>query len=177
MTRSLNAAFQAAQRENPTKPLVLCEIETKSSPAWLYLVNQSEAVVFPASGGNTYTPWPIDFEGDFTVGSMDDSDAPALRLVDLHDGSKWVIDDWLSTVDFRFHRVRRLQVQRDELDSSLKLILDVWRIGEISRSSRAIRCELLTTAQLLAKLQLPRDRLARDEFPGILQETQGGGVR
>lgn len=175
MTRDLNAAFQTEQRADENEPIILLEIETKDvSEPWLYLANQPFDVVFPTSGGNTYTAWPFHIDAWPTAG--EESDPPLIRVADVWDADagSWVIDTWLKSTDFRWHTVIRRQVQQDELDSSAKALVDAAKIEQIRRDGRVAFVDLISFASLLASIRLPSGILARDEFPGLLQETPGG---
>lgn len=174
MTRDLNAAFKAEQQADENAPIVLLEIETKDvGEPWLYLTNQDAPVDFPASGGETYQVWPFEVEGQ-TVAADEDS-APNLRLADVYDSGSgtWVIDTWLLTTDFRFHTVRVLQVQRDELDASAKAMVDAYKVVNVTREGRVVTVQLETLTGLLSRMRLPSGVLLRSEFPGI---PKSGGV-
>ena len=172
MTRDTQAEFLAAQRADDTKPIYLLEIETKDGgEPWLYLTNQDAPTTFPTGGGGQeYLPWP--FEVDEQILGVDDDTAPKVRFVDLYIDGAWVIDTWLLSTDFRFHTIRVIQVQREELNGVTKAMIDAYKVIGIQRDGRLITVELSTLQGLLGRMKLPSGVLLRSEFPGIVR-SQG----
>jgi hypothetical protein len=142
---------------------VLLEIATglTGASAYIRICNYDSNVVFPTTGGSTYTARPF----ECSEVEVDGSEQKAIEIT-LPDVD-FAVDTYLLSTDFRFALVNRYLVERDSLDSSAKAILDTFRVTSRSRTDRAVKFRAEPLQAILARINLPRQVLTREEFPTL----------
>lgn len=162
MTRGINSSFKTQLQSADPKPIILLKIATgDSTEPYIYISSDEADTVFPSTSGATYTARPF----VCSEVKIDGSEQPAIEVtladVDL------AVDTWLDTTDFRFAKVTRYLVERDSLDSSAKSISDTFRVISRTRSDRVATFRAEPLSAILARLELPRTSLTREDFPAI----------
>ena len=107
--------------------------------------------------------------GEVRIGA-DDVGALRVKAADIYDGSKWVLDDLLSRVDFSRRKVTRWIIERDEAGTAASAIKEVFFWSHYSRDGHAIEFVADSLRGAISRQKIPSGKLLRSEFPGILTE-------
>jgi hypothetical protein len=163
VTRDINADLQAQFRSVDPKPTHLVEIQTDSG--WLRYTDSETDVIFPTTGGSTFTARPMQFNDLTTSGS----DFPSFEVIFGDTDS--VLDAAVVANDFRWKKLRLILVERDSLDSSAKAIKHTFRIAKADPAAPyLIRFTADPLQGIFGKHQIPIQDYTREEFPGLVVE-------
>jgi len=163
VTRALDADLLAELQSDDPKPVTLIAIETKDGGTpWLRYCTFDVDVTFPAVTGDVYTARPFSVDEVLVSGA----DRPGITIT-LADADL-AIDTWLQTTGFLHHRVWRYLIERDEYDSSVKALSELYRISHRERVFQGVRFHANPLLSILGKIRLPRRSMTREDFPGML---------
>ena len=161
MTRDLNTTLQTRLRDDNPKVTVLVEIGTGTTPATIYITNNDVDLVFPSTGGTTYTA--RGFVAPENMISPTERKGGSLNFADA-DGY-W--KTWRAATDFRFQRVNVKLIDRDAVSLSTYARLDGLRVVGASEGDSTFSIDVEQLSGILAVIQVPRRDMTREDFPGM----------
>jgi len=121
MSKTTNATFIAEKNKEQNTPILLFQLhDYDGANSHLYFTNYDSAIVYPTSGGQTYTRFPIKFETieENTQGQVD---AVRIRLAN----ASRLIQSYLEQYDLRGKKVTITMVWANQLadaDANIKYI-------------------------------------------------------
>jgi hypothetical protein len=157
------ATLKTALQGVAPRPSVLIEIATGLTSAGDEYIRITSDPVDRSFSGSTYTARPFE-HGGFKV---EQRAAGNMTITASDTDAYW--GTWLLSTDFRWQKVNRYLIDRSE---GVTAYQDTFRVRNIERTDRSIRfmCEPLSA--ILRRVQVPQQRLTREEFPGIPAEGE-----
>jgi hypothetical protein len=165
VTRGTDSGLLTELRSVDPKPVTLIALETGNvTTPWLRWTDHEQDVVFPSSGGDTYSARPLQVS-DVTV-DAEDRAGVTVEVADVDAD----LDTWLLTTDFRYRKLWRYLVERDSLSSTTKAVKDLFRVVARARKDRTVQLACEPLGAILSRVYLPQRVMSREDFPGIPAE-------
>lgn len=162
MTRGLPAAMVTELQSDDPKPTTLIKISTgDSGTPWIYLTDKIGGITFDSKA---YVSRPFEIaESKIAAGEF-----PAIEI-SIADVDRY-FDTWLLTTEFRFKKVIRKVIERDEMGASDQAISDTYRISHKWQEAHRIVFIVEPLQAILSRVRVPARTMTRDDFPGMPTE-------